>query len=118
LRHPRDYRWSSYRALAAGATDPVLTLHDLYQGLGRTPADRQSAYRALFRTALDAGLIDELRAATNGGWVLGDERFKRHIGKVLRRQVVPLPRGRPARNADKRRQLKLLNCTPSVRHGN
>ena len=67
VRHPRDYRWSSYRALAAGAADPVLTLHDLYQGLGRTPADRQSAYRALFRTVLDTGLVDELRAATNGG---------------------------------------------------
>jgi putative transposase len=112
VRHPRDYRWSSHRALAAGAADPVLTLHGLYQGLGRTPPDRQSAYRALFRTALDAGLIDELRAATNGGWVLGDERFKRHIAKVLRRRVVPLPRGRPTKdlekNVEKRRQLNLL----------
>jgi putative transposase len=68
--------------------------HDLYDRLGRTHAERQIGYRALFRDALDAGFIDELRAATNGGWALGDARFKREIAKALGRRVAPLPRGR------------------------
>src|SRR5207244_2219436 len=29
VRHPRDYRWSSYRAHAQGTTDPLLTGHQL-----------------------------------------------------------------------------------------
>ena len=115
VRHPRDYRWSSYRALAEGAVDPALTLHDLYERLGRTRSDRQHAYRALFRTALDAGFVDELRAATNGGWVLGDARFKQQLAKAVRRRVTPLPRGRPTKSRDKSRQLNLLECTPKVR---
>ena len=95
VRHPRDYRWSSYRAHALGTTDPLLTGHELYDRLGRTPAERQKEYRALFRAALDDDFVDGLRAATNGGWALGDARFKRQIAKALGRRVAPLPRGRP-----------------------
>ena len=81
VRHPRDYRWSSYRAHAQGTTDPLLTDHALYDGLGATPAERQKEYRALFRAALDDGFVDGLRAATNGGWAFGDARFRRQIPK-------------------------------------
>ena len=46
-------------------------------------ADRRKAYRKLFRTAPDADFADAQRAATNGGWALGDARFKRQIAKAL-----------------------------------
>jgi len=36
--------------------------------------------------ACDAGFIDELRGATNGGWALGDPRFKREIANALGRR--------------------------------
>ena len=39
-----DYRWSSYRRLAEGAADRVVTPHALYSALGRTPAERQQRY--------------------------------------------------------------------------
>jgi len=107
-RHPRDYRWSSYRGHAQGAADLLLTGHELYDWLGRNPAARQEAYRALFRTALDDGFIDGLRAATNGGWALGDARFKRQIAKALGRRVVPLPKGRPTKSKAEQWQLNLL----------
>ncbi len=45
---PGQYRWSSYRANALGAQDPVLTPHPYYLGLGRTPANRRATYRGLF----------------------------------------------------------------------
>lgn len=108
VRHPRHYRWSSYRAHAFGANDPVLTEHDLYVGLARSRVARQSAYQEMFRTALDPDVIDSLRAATNGGWALGDTHFKRQIAKALGRRVAPLPRGRPRKGKAERGRFILL----------
>ncbi len=108
VAHPRDYVWSSYAAHAGGAKDPLARDHRLYRALGRSAAERQKAYRELFRGALPTAFIEALRAATNGGWALGDERFKREIAKMAGRRATPLPKGRPpAKGADKR-QLNLL----------
>jgi len=93
---------------ARGAADVVVAIHPLYRALGRTALERQEAYRALFRPALDAGFVDALRAATNGGWALGNARFKQRIAKVLKRRVTPLPKGRPRKASQDRRQLNLL----------
>jgi putative transposase len=106
--HPRDYRWSSYRAHAQGAADALVRDHPLYRALGRAAAARQTAYRALFRTALDPGFVDALRAATNGGWAHGDASFEREIADALGRRVTPLPRGRPRRERGEKQQLNLL----------
>lgn len=108
VRHPRNYRWSSYRAHAQGAADRMLTDHEIYGRLGRTPAARQEAYQALFHAEPDISFIDALRAATNGGWALGDARFQRQIAKALGRRVSPLSKGRPRKAKEERRQLNLL----------
>lgn len=92
--HPGDYPWSSYAAHALGAADELLADHALYRALGSAAAARQAAYGELFGQALDPAFIDELRAATNGGWAIGSERFKREIGAALGRRVAPLPKGR------------------------
>ena len=47
---PRDYAWSSYRANALGAPDPVVSPHPFYLNLGRTASSRRAAYLALFRS--------------------------------------------------------------------
>jgi hypothetical protein len=49
-----------------------------------------------------------VRAATNGGWALGGDKFKRQIAKALGRRVSPLPKGRPPKDAKDKRQLSLL----------
>ncbi|MHC4071530.1 MAG: transposase [Planctomycetota bacterium] len=36
VRHPRDYRHSSYRAYAYGEADPLVHDHELYKQLGRS----------------------------------------------------------------------------------
>jgi len=46
--HAGAYRWSSYRANALGENDGLVTQHPLYCALGRSPAERAAAYRALF----------------------------------------------------------------------
>ena len=108
VRHPRDYAWSSYRAHALGRPDELVSDHPLYRALGRSSPQRQEAYRDLFRVSLDPDFIDSLRAATNGGWALGNDRFKRQIAKAMGRRVAPLPRGRPSKAGKDKRQLNLL----------
>ena len=108
VAHPRDYLWSSYRAHMHGAADALVSDHPVYRALGRGPEARQKAYRALFRTTPDPTFIDALRAATNGGWALGDARFKRQIAAALGRRVAPLPKGRPPKPSGDRRQFNLL----------
>lgn len=104
VARPRDYAWSSYRAHAMGSADPLLTEHGLYRALGRGPAARQAAYRGLFREALDGAFLDDLRAATNGGWALGGERFRRRIARAAGRRATPQSPGRPPKAAANKRQ--------------
>lgn len=108
VRHPREYRWSSYRAHAHGAADALAADHALYRELGRGPAARQEAYRALFRAPLEQAFVEGLRRATNGGWAFGSARFKERIAKALKRRVAPRPAGRPAKKRRDKRQLILL----------
>lgn len=108
VRHPREHRWSSYRANALGAADALVTPHTLYLSLGRNAAERQASYRALFRETLGEEFIEDLRTATNGGWALGDAAFRRRIAKGARRRAEPLPKGRPPAKPVDKRQLDLL----------
>jgi putative transposase len=94
VRHARDYPWSSYRANAEGRASGLLTPHERYRALGRTVAARQAAYRELVRSGLDDDTLDEIRLATNGGFVLGNPRFQQAIADALKRRVT---RGRPGR---------------------
>jgi len=98
--HPRDYRWSSYRANGDGLRDPLLTPHAEYLRLGRSEPDRLDAYRQLFTAHLDPERIAEIRTATNGNYALGNERFKEEIGRMLRQRVMPGKSGRPVRQRE------------------
>jgi putative transposase len=95
--HPADYPWSSYRANAQGEANSLITPHPVYQALGTDEAQRQAAYRELFRYQLDQGLVDEIRVSTNGGFVLGGERFQREVAAVLGRRTWRGQAGRPVK---------------------
>jgi putative transposase len=95
VRKPGRYPWSSYRAHAEAAADPLLSEHPLYAALGATPVARSKAYLGLIAEALDPGFIDELRAATNGGWALGGAKWRAKVEQVARRRAAPRPPGRP-----------------------
>jgi putative transposase len=92
--HPRAYPWSSYRAHAEGKDDALAAWHPVFARLGRSRDERAENYRALFKRALDETFVEALRTATNGGWALGDERFRAEIARAAKRRVAPLPRGR------------------------
>jgi putative transposase len=96
-QHPAEYRWSSYAANAQGQANGVITSHLLYNALGENAEKRQAAYRELFRYSLDAGLVDEIRKATNSNYALGNETFCNQIAVALGRRVTAGKSGRPKR---------------------
>jgi putative transposase len=98
VQHPGEYRWSSYGHNAQGLANPILRPHPLYTGLGRSARVRQKAYRELFRYQLDPGLVDQIRSATNGGFVLGSERFQQQIAAMLGRRTWRGSPGRPIKS--------------------
>ena len=95
--HPRDYRWSSYRAHADGECDDLVTDHPLYLSMGSDAAARQAAYRQLFHAGLEEAQIANIREATNKGWALGNDRFREQIEALANRRASPRKPGRPAR---------------------
>ncbi len=108
VRHPRDYRWSSFHANGDGRPDPLLSPHEEYLRLARTDSERLVAYRALFRPPMDPQLIDAIRQATNGNYVLGGKRFQREMGALLKRRVTRGVAGRPKTEATDERQRTLI----------
>ncbi len=97
VEHPGEYRWSSYGCNGQGETSALLSHHSVYLSLGRTGEERQTAYRELFRHELVPGVVDQIRQATNGNFVLGNSRFTEEIAVILGRRVIPGKAGRPCK---------------------
>lgn len=97
VKHPGEYRWSSYVANATGKKTEWLTPHGEYLALGAEEAKRLEAYRGLFATDLDLGpeLVREIRTSTHGGYAVGDTRFRDEIERTLKRCATPRTIGRP-----------------------
>jgi len=79
---PEEYAWSSYRANALGADDPLITPHLVYTGLGKNGEDRRVAYRHLFNDGLSDQVLTQIRSACNGNRPLGPESFVEQIEKI------------------------------------
>ena len=95
VAHPADYPWSSYQVNGQGGESTLISTHALYDALDKDKYVRLNTYRELFRYQLDPGVIDEIRCATNGNYVLGDSRFSEQIEKALGRRVTRGRAGRP-----------------------
>lgn len=103
VAHPRDYAWSSYRFNALGEAGPNtdwLTPHREYLRLGRNAAERQGAYRQLFRGAIADHDLKEIRESTHKGWALGSDRFREKIEALGNRRAASLGVGRPRKQPD------------------
>ncbi len=99
--HPADYPWSSYRANAQDESSPMLVPHPFMQALGAYELERKNAYREMFGDALDNGLLNEMRLATNGNLVLGSEGFQQQIGTALKLRTWRGKAGRPKSKINK-----------------
>lgn len=90
-----DYRWSSHRTNARGASDTWLAPHPEYLALGIDDVARRTAYRALVDSGLDPAQLAEIRSATNSGGALGDAAFRSLAARALGRRLTPGRAGRP-----------------------
>jgi putative transposase len=95
VRHPAEYKWSSYAANAQGALTLIIQPHGVYMAIGLNASSRLEAYRELFRHSLDIGIVDEIRKVTNGNYVLGSSKFAEQIAEALGRRVIAGKSGRP-----------------------
>ena len=100
VEHPAEYRWSSYRTNAQGEASALRCAHPLYQALSQDDRLRADSYRELFRYQLGPGLVDQIRAATNGNYALGSPKFFAEVEAALGRRVTRGMAGRPKRASD------------------
>lgn len=98
VRSPGHYRWSSYRYNGQGRQDALITPHSIYQKLGKTDRVRQQAYKALFKTHLDEGVLDDIGSAWQTGTPLGNDKFRKKIEDKLNCKVGQARRGRPKKD--------------------
>jgi putative transposase len=88
VQRPEQFPWSSYRHHVGLVADPDIADHPLYWSLGNTPFERQAAYMRLFEQEAGAGELDRIRAATHGGWALGERGFATEIAKRTKRRPL------------------------------
>ena len=97
VKYSAEYRWSSYGINALGVSNPVVSTHAEYCGLGVTKKDCQLVYRELFNSPQDEEELGLLRAALQSGTPLGNEKFITQVEEVSARKVGFNCRGRPKR---------------------
>lgn len=93
VTHAGEYPWSSYQHNAVGRRITLITPHHRYLALGRSPEERQQAYRDLFKGRMPEAEIQQIRDATNKAWVLGSDGFKQHFEAQTGQRAKPKPRG-------------------------
>ncbi len=99
--HPGDYKWSSYHCNAQAGMDDLIQSHPIYMRLGSSVEERQSAYRELFRGAVDdVDTIHHIREALNHELVLGRSMFKDKIENMTNRSARLGQPGRPCVKED------------------
>lgn len=91
--HAAEYPWSSYQYNAVGKPIKLITPHELYVQLGKTPEQRQTYYRSLFDSHMPQHTLDKIRQSTNKAWVLGDVHFREQVESVTGRSASPRQRG-------------------------
>lgn len=96
--HPGAYRWSSHRCNAQGEADALIQPHTVFTALDAEPRIRAERYRRLFQNALQPGEVDQIRAATNGNYAFGNDRFAAQLASALSRRVTPGRAGRPPKH--------------------
>lgn len=93
--HPSEHPWSSYRRLAWGLADDLVSPHSLYEDLGHCADTRMAGYQELFNTEIDPITLSRIRDTIQHGWVLGSTAFCRKVEALAGRRPTRIPLGRP-----------------------
>ncbi len=93
--------WSSLAHHLGLTRDPLVAEPAVWWSLGNTPFEREAAWRSRLEAMLPSDVVQRITLATRRGWPLGDEEFLRSLEPAIGRSVMPRPRGRPARQAQR-----------------
>lgn len=85
---PKQYPWSSFHHNALGKRNKLVTNHEIYQGLGKKPEDRQAAYLELFKHQIPNSDLSYICKATQQNSIMGNDRFRKRIEKMLGRKLM------------------------------
>ena len=77
VKHPGEYRWSSYRANTHIGLDDFICPHAAYLALATDAHQRAASYAALCEAVLEQNVVDDIRKATRGGYPMGEPRRRR-----------------------------------------
>ncbi|HEX7054420.1 MAG TPA: transposase [Burkholderiales bacterium] len=91
-----DYAWSSFRSNGCGDACDFVVPHGEYLRLGRSAEERRAAYRDTLGSLGVEARFDEIRQATNAGYVAGDAGFKSAMARMVGRRVQAGTPGRPS----------------------
>lgn len=98
VEDPRNYPWSSFGFRAEGKSDTLLDEDSVYLSLGKTKRERELNYKKCFLGNIPDEEINVMRTATQKGGIIGTEEFISKISRLLSREVVLKPRGRPKKS--------------------
>ena len=99
VRHPRQYRWSSYRATAGEAAPPAfLTVNWILTQFDDNLANARAAYRKFVKEGRGIPVWDELK----GGILYGSEEFAGQLKPLLRGAETDTEISKRERFADRR----------------
>ncbi len=101
VQGPGEYPYSSYACNALGRDNPMLTPHPTYRALHSDNEKRLQTYRALFEEELSPAVLQKIRDATEACLVIGNDRFKDQVEKMLKRSVRHKKAGRPRKKKKK-----------------
>ena len=98
VKHPAEYRWSSYHTNALAVESHLWTPHATWLRLGQTHQERSEAYRNLFAGHIEPDELNKVRDAVNKGLALGNDRFRDEIERLTGRRMRLLRRGPKPKN--------------------
>ena len=106
-----DYPWSSARAHATGAADPLLDPERPFAAGARDRlTGRPLAWSEWLARGLGAEEAEAIRQATRTGRPLGDAAFVARLERDLARPLAPQKRGPKPKNPPETEVLDLLNA--------
>lgn len=79
VKHPAEYRWSSYLVNVGEKYSSLVTPHPSFLALGPSSSTRRAAYVQLVDEYLDDDTIRRIREATRSNSVFGSTKFERNI---------------------------------------
>ncbi len=95
VNSPESYHWSSYRIRAFGEKSPIVDLDPWYNSLGTTLQQCQFQYRKFFQNLMPQSECNLIREMTYKGGIMGSDKFREKIEKMLSRKIIMRRPGRP-----------------------